>query len=99
MCATTRFSVSTPKFWFSRLFKLFPIRPAPTSSTSESAACRTTSDRCSHPEWSVVDRFDPRNASAGSECEVTHAGAIPKTNPVTSESPNANAKTGTEGFA
>ena len=48
---------------------------------------------------SRVERFVPRKASAGSECEVIQAGTMPKTTPVPSESRSANPSTGKDGLA
>ena len=73
--------------------------PALTSITSDNAAWNTISDFCGSEARSRVERFTPRSASAGSECEVIHAGTIPNTTPVISDSRNAKPSTGSDGLA
>ena len=41
----------------------------------------------------------PRKASAGCACDESHAGATPKSTPVTSETKNAKPSTGSDGLA
>ena len=43
------------------------------------------SDFCGREARSLVERFTPRRASAGSECEVIHAGTMPKMSPVSND--------------
>src|SRR5579862_2182417 len=64
------------------------------SNTSDSAPCAITSDFCGMADRSRVERFAPRKASAGSECEPIQAGATPKTIPVTNDSTNVNVQNG-----
>ena len=92
-------SVSSPKFWCSRLRRVFVSKPALTSMTSESAAWNTISPFCGSAPRSRVERFAPRRASAGSACEVIHAGTMPNTTPVTRDNRKANPNTGSEGLA
>ncbi len=56
-------------------------------------------DFCESEERSRVLRLAPRRASAGSACEVSHAGAVPKSAPVISDRAKAKASTGSEGAA
>src|SRR5260370_36162048 len=79
------------------LLRLWVKRPAATSRTSETAACRTTSARCNHEAPCAVVRGVERSASAASVRAAIHAGATPKRMPVTSDSPKANAITAGEG--
>ena len=88
-----------PKFWCSRLRSDFVRSPALTSNTSESAAWKIISAFCGKDARSRVERFAPRSASAGSEWDVIHAGTMPNTIPVTSESRNAKPRIGGEGLA
>ena len=94
-----RSCVSNPKFWCSRLRRLWPSSAAADSNTSDIAACSTTSDFWAQEYPPPTERFAPRNASTGSTCEVIHAGAIPKTTPVNTEIPRVNSSTGPEGVA
>ena len=72
-----------------------PHQHAPTTS----AAWKTISAFCGSDPRSRVERFAPRKASAGSACDVIHAGTMPNTTPVTSDSRNAKPSTGSEGLA
>ncbi len=44
-------------------------------------------------------RLAPRKASAGSACEANHAGAVPKSTPVTRDKRKGKTRTGSEGAA
>ena len=65
--------------------------------TSESAACRTTRERCRSEALAEVVREPVRSASAGWVRAAIHAGATPKRMPVTRQSAQAKARTGREG--
>jgi hypothetical protein len=86
-------------FTFSALLRLCAKRPAATSSTRESAACRTTSERCRNDAPWAVDRAFERKASAGCVRAAMSAGASPKSMPVTSESAKAKPMTSGAGEA
>jgi hypothetical protein len=70
---------------------------APATSTTDSAACITSSAFCGSAEWSRVLRLAPRSASTGLRRVASHAGARPNRSPVSSDSPKANPRTGIEG--
>src|SRR3954466_15107847 len=70
-----------------------------TRKASGRAAGKAMRDFWGNDDRSRVVRFTPRRASAGSECEVIHAGTIPKTIPVSKEMPIANPITGSDGVA
>ena len=75
------------------------MRNAPARRTTDKATCRMTSAFCGREEWSTVDLFTPRKASAGCACDESHAGARPKTTPVSKEMRKAKPRTGQEGLA
>ena len=68
------------------------------SKTTDNAAWKTTSDFCGSDARSRVARLTPRSASAGWECDESHAGPVPNRIPVTSETRNAKPRTGKEGL-
>ena len=70
---------------------------APATSTRDSAACTTINTFWGREAPCVVERLEPRSASAGSPCDVIHAGATPNTKPVTKASTNENSITGADG--
>ena len=71
---------------------------APATSTTDSVACTTSSAVRANDERSPVLRPAPRSASIGSVRVANQAGAAPKTMPVTSARPNANASTSGDGL-
>ena len=75
------------------------MRKAPASRTTDKATCRMTSPRCGSEERSPVERFTPRRASAGCACDDIHAGAVPKTTPVSKRNEECEPNTGSEGLA
>ena len=77
--------------------RLLMSRPAYASSTSDNAACNTTSDFCGKVDRLPVERLAPRRISAGSKRAEIHAGATPNTTPVKSESKKAKPMTTSEG--
>src|SRR5215831_20335326 len=94
---TMRLLTSYPKSWCCILRRLRVSNPAPASRTTDKVACTTTRAFWENEERSRVLRFTPRNASAGSACEVSHAGATPKSAPVRSDTADAKARTGIDG--
>src|ERR1700678_2021110 len=74
-------------------------RPAPASRTTDRVAWKTTRIFCGNVERSWVLRLAPRRASTGSACEANHAGAVPKSAPVSRDNKNAKASTDKDGAA
>ncbi len=99
MCTIYRFFDSSFRSVLCSLFRLCENNPAPTSSTSDSAACNTTSPRCRRETPAAVVRAPLRSASTGSACAAIHAGATPNNTPVSSDSPHANPITASDGLA
>src|ERR1700721_515172 len=81
------------------LFRLSANNPAPTSSTSDHAACSTTNDLCNHHAPAAVDLVPLRKASDGSAWADIHAGTTPNNTPVAIEKPRANTRTSHDGLA
>ena len=99
MFATIRWSCANPKSCSCNLCNEAVRSPAADSKTSERAAWNTTSVFLGIDPARAVERLLPRSASIGSTRVAIHAGAMPKTAPVSSEMASANDSTGMDGDA
>ena len=94
---STRPSRLKPKSCPSRLPRLRPSIVEPATSTTESVACTTSSALRANEARSPAVRPEPRSASIGSVRVANHAGAVPKSSPVTSARLVAKASTSGDG--
>ena len=74
-------------------------RPAAQSRTTDTAAWATTSPFWARVVCRPVERLAPRSASMGSACAASHAGATPKSRPVSRDVAKAKALLTAGGYA